>query len=111
MDLENIMRVMNIPECYAHTLSQLYVILEKESDVINNLRESQDVDSLYIFLKNEYETILSFSPELFFEPGSANAPRLFFRHPLWINDNVLKYCIFKVKCQNREGVCVIYIYT
>ena len=47
----------------------------------------------------------------FFEPGSANAPRLFFRHPLWINDNVLKYCIFKVKCQNREGVCVIYIYT
>ena len=48
MDLENIMRVMNIPECYAHTLSQLYVILEKESDVINNLRESQDVDSLYI---------------------------------------------------------------
>ena len=47
----------------------------------------------------------------FFEPGSANAPRLFFRHPLWSNDNVLKYCIFKVKCQNREGVCVIYIYT
>lgn len=62
MDLENIMRVMNIPECYAHTLSQLYVILEKESDVINNLRESQDVDSLYIFLKNEYET--TFGEEL-----------------------------------------------
>ena len=62
MDLENIMRVMNIPECYAHTLPQLYVILEKESDVINNLRESQDVDSLYIFLKNEYET--TFGEEL-----------------------------------------------
>ena len=65
MDLENIMRVMNIPECYAHTLSQLYVILEKESDVINNLRESQDVDSLYIFLKNEYET--TFGEELTIE--------------------------------------------
>ena len=52
-----------------------------------------------------------FSLELFFEPGGANAPRLFFRHPLLSNDIVLKCYVFKVKCQNREGVCVIYIYT
>lgn len=57
MDLENIMRVMNIPERYAHTLSQLYVILEKESDIINNFRNKHDIDSLYVFIKNEYETI------------------------------------------------------
>lgn len=47
----------------------------------------------------------------FFEPGGANATRLFFRHPILSNDNVLKCYVFKVKCQNREGVCVIYIYT
>lgn len=57
MDLENIMRVMNIPERYAHTLSQLYVILEKESDIINNFSNKHDIDSLYVFIKNEYETI------------------------------------------------------
>ena len=56
VELEKKMRCMCIPESYAHTLSQLYVIIEDEYEVIKNLMESQDLNSLFIFMKNEYET-------------------------------------------------------
>lgn len=56
VELEKIMKCMSIPESYAHTLSQLYVIIEEEYEVINSLRESQDLNSLFVFIKNEYET-------------------------------------------------------
>lgn len=62
VELEKIMRIMNIPECHAHTLSQLYIILEKESYIINNLRNTQDIDSLFVFIKSEYE--VTFGEEL-----------------------------------------------
>ena len=52
-----------------------------------------------------------FSPEFFLSREVQTRPGSFSATPLLSNDIVLKCYVFKVKCQNREGVCVIYIYT
>lgn len=57
IEIEKVMRIMNIPDRYAHTLSQVYAILENNSEVIDNLRNNKDIDTLFVFIKNEYETL------------------------------------------------------
>lgn len=60
-----------------------------------NRRSTQNIFLLNYFLSREMRK----------HPGSFPATLLL------SNDIVLKCYVFKVKCQNREGVCVIYIYT